>query len=114
VSAVTCPDCGRTVATSQWVYIAAGESPDPEHSGQRVELEPGYVNVGRRHASGSAWYRRGSDPERPSPSVRAPLVVTCRCGRDVAIAASDVKFVPHRATDEEIDAAGDAWAADRD
>lgn len=51
-----------------------------------VTLAPGFTNAKRRHASDLPWYvRHPTDPMRPSPKVRAPLVATCRCGQDVPV-----------------------------
>lgn len=118
MTTVTCPSCGATVATITWIETR-GEDPDVEPwiTGRTVTLEPGYVNVGRLHPSGAAWYRRDArNPERPSQKVRPPSVVTCRCRGEVTIDAmkdgkNRVLAAPSRSTptDAEVDEAGDQW-----
>jgi hypothetical protein len=53
--------------------------------GLRIVLDPGYVNARRRHPSGHRWFVRGRRASSPSPRVRLPAVVTCRCGGEILL-----------------------------
>jgi len=94
--------------------------------GAKVVLEPGYVNARRRHASGARWYWPGRRASSPSPKVRLPAVVTCRCGLDVELwvnedasafaqgdgnerAAKLDSILEAEGEDQAVDAAVDAW-----
>jgi hypothetical protein len=83
--------CGAELATITTVYTtlrATNGGPGiTVGRGFRVTLAPGFVNATRRHPSGMSWYvpaTRASQLAR-SPQVRAPFVVTCRCGHETAI-----------------------------
>ena len=54
--------------------------------GYRVEVEPGFVNRGKRHANGLPWYYLPPGHRVDGrPTVRLPAMFTCRCGEEVRI-----------------------------
>ena len=53
--------------------------------GKKVILDPGYVNAKGRSIEGFRWYRPGRRASSPSPRVRLPAVVTCRCGGEILL-----------------------------
>jgi hypothetical protein len=58
--------------------------------GTRVTLEPGFVNSTNQHVSGLPWYRyRRGSPDAPPRGIKVPAMVTCKCGRDVLLAADE-------------------------
>ena len=86
----TCPDCGADLAVVDAIWTTMHQTnggPDlTVGRGFRVTLAPGFVNAKRRHSLGLPWFtRHPSNPLARSPAARAPLVVTCRCGREVEV-----------------------------
>lgn len=59
--------------------------------GFHVTLAPGFVNRGVKHPSGGGWFHRAPADllylDRPSPPVRLPCVLTCKCGEEVSLEA---------------------------
>ena len=94
---VRCPHCRVPIAASTTPGIKMVEFDDDETGseasrtvpiGVKFVLEPGYVNARSRHASGAHWYVFGTQGRRsphPSPKVRLPAIVTCRCGRETEL-----------------------------
>lgn len=91
-----CPACEARIGSASVPTIAI----DVEDSegwettrrvpiGSRLTLERGYVNARSRHASGPRWYVVGKRGSSPSPRVRLPAVVTCRCGQDIELSGPE-------------------------
>lgn len=95
LAGLDCPACRTRLATGRIANskIVYDDDDDDGHEyaetvviGRRIALEPGFVNHKRLHANGMPWYRRSPDePGRPSPTVRPPVVIRCRCGQDAEI-----------------------------
>lgn len=95
-----CPACKARIATASvpTVTVIAEDEYNEDREvarqvpiGSRLTLEPGYVNARGRHASGQRWYLQGKRGSSPSPRVRLPAIVTCRCRQEIELlAASDV------------------------
>lgn len=120
-----CPGCGRSFgsAASKVMPVSGGEADWTETRdaivGARIDLDPGYVNATTRHPSGARWYRPGKHAESPSPVVKLPAVVTCRCGRDIGLKLPDEvarmaratkRTRNERLTDLLVTEAGERWA----
>ena len=105
-----CPACHRRFAVASVRAVSVDflvEEEEPEYedgpvsepplaeasvnvqTGLRITLEPGYVAAPRRHSSGNRWYRPGRSTASPSPHVRLPAVVTCRCGYEMLVPGID-------------------------
>lgn len=82
--------------------------------GARIALAPGFVNARKRHESGHPWYVRGRRPEKRSPNVRVPFVVTCRCGAEFTVSTPEAvskwaQLTAAGRVDALIDEAGDRY-----
>ena len=102
-----CPACGKRFAgeVHTRIYVALepihdDQEADRRHDGtdlhgeevkmgQKVMLDPGYVNARQRSKEGLRWYVPGRRASSPSPTVRLPAVVTCRCGMEQILQSSD-------------------------
>jgi hypothetical protein len=123
-----CISCGADLARLVDVDVSNGPMLDSggdvvyeggivyEHHqiGRRITLDLGYVNAGRKHASGRPWYVFSRKSKRRKLTVRAPFVVTCRCGTDRIVAGADershqIATAPHAGRDILADEAGDRY-----
>jgi hypothetical protein len=92
-SARTCQRPLAEVRSKARIHVRVGPNDFGEHEDQPVDiglattLKPGFVNAKTRHPdAGVPWYvRHKSQPGRPSPAVKPPIVVTCRCGVDTLV-----------------------------
>lgn len=92
-----CPACETKIGSASVPTIAVATEVDFEgwgitrqvSIGSKLILERGYVNARCRHASGQRWYVVGKRRSSPSPRVRLPAIVTCRCGQDIELIGAD-------------------------
>jgi hypothetical protein len=61
--------------------------------GQKVLLDPGYVNALRPWLEMLPWYVPGKRASSPSPTVRLPAHLTCRCGQGLILQTPAVNSV---------------------
>jgi hypothetical protein len=93
---VDCGRCGRRLAVVSPVLVRVpipGEGAVSDIPiGDRVELEPGFVNsTGRQpHPSGiRRHFVRGPNPSRASGTTKLPVVLTCGCGEEAVLVRED-------------------------
>lgn len=92
-----CPACEIRIGSASVPTIVVASEGDFEGweitrrvpIGSKLTLERGYVNARGRHANGWRWYVVGKRGSSPSPRVRLPAIVTCRCGQDIEIVGAD-------------------------
>ena len=102
-----CPACGKRFAGEVYtrIYVALepihdDQEADRKHDGtdrqgeevkmgQKVMLDPGYVNARRRWLGILRWYVPGKRASSPSPTVRLPAHVTCQCGQGLILQSPD-------------------------
>jgi hypothetical protein len=92
-----CPACAVRIGSASVPMITVVTEGDLEGRdiirqvpiGSQLTLERGNVNARSRHASGQRWYVVGRRASSPSPSVRLPAIVTCRCGQEIELFGPD-------------------------